>query len=130
MTKHKTFICEDLSTPIGPYSHGSILVEESKTTLYSSGQIGITKDGNFLGNDIKSQTEQTLSNLKTLLESKNLSLDNVVKTTCYLTTMEHFAEFNEVYAKYFDSNKPARTTIAVSGLPKNALVEIELIAIG
>lgn len=130
MATHNTFICEELSTPIGPYSHGTIIIENGKTTLYSSGQIGITKDGNFLGNDIKSQTEQTLSNLKTLLESKGLSLDNVVKTTCYLTTMEHFADFNEVYAKYFDTNKPARTTIAVSGLPKNALVEIELVAIG
>lgn len=123
----QTFIVDGLSTPIGPYSHGAKITENNFKFLFTSGQIGITQDGNFAGNDIKSQTEQTLSNLSNLLKSEGLSLINVAKTTCYLTDMAHFADFNEVYAKFFNNHKPARTTVAVSGLPKAALVEIEFI---
>lgn len=123
----QTFIVDGLSTPIGPYSHGAKITENNFKFLFSSGQIGITQDGNFAGNDIKSQTEQTLTNLSKLLESQGLSLSNVAKTTCYLIDMAHFLDFNEVYAKFFDNHKPARTTVAVSGLPKGALVEIEII---
>lgn len=125
---HKTFISEELSKPIGPYTHG-VIIESSAKFLYSSGQIGIFNNGEFAGDDIKSQTKQTLENLSTLLKSKDLSLNNVIKTTCFLTNMNNFSDFNEIYSQYFDENKPARTTVAVSGLPKNALVEIELIAV-
>jgi len=125
---HNTFISEELSKPIGPYTHCGV-VESSANFLYSSGQIGIFNSGEFAGDDIKSQTKQTLENLQTLLKSKGLSLNNVIKTTCYLTSMSNFNDFNEIYSQYFDENKPARTTVAVSGLPKNALIEIELIAV-
>ena len=80
-------------------------------------------------NNIQAQTERVMENIKGLLESENLTFANVIKTTCFLSDMANFAAFNEVYAKYFTENPPARSTVAVKALPKDALVEVEIIAV-
>ena len=109
---------------IGPYSQGMI----SGNLVYSSGQIPLSPEtGDVVGNDIAAQTEQVISNLKAVLEAGGASLTTVIKTTCFITDMAHFADFNAVYAKYFTEN-PARSCVAVKRLPKNVLVEIEAVA--
>ncbi|MDO7252738.1 RidA family protein [Helicobacter cappadocius] len=118
-----------VSTPnapqaIGPYSQAIILGD----IIYTSGQIALRPDGSFLDGDIISQTRQVLENLKHVLESQNSSLSKVIKTTVFLSDMNNFNQLNEVYAQYFENHKPARTTVAVKTLPRNALVEIECIA--
>lgn len=109
---------------IGPYSQAIAL----GSVLYTSGQIPLDKNGNFVEGDIRVQTTQVLENLKQVLQAGGSSLDRVVKTTVFLANMDDFVAFNEVYAKFFGEHKPARSTIAVKTLPKNALVEIECVA--
>lgn len=118
-----------ISTPnapaaIGPYSQAMVVGD----MIYTSGQIALKRDGSFVDGDITVQTIQVLENLKYVLESENSSLKKVVKTTVFLSDMDNFAKLNEVYARYFGNHKPARSTVAVKTLPKNALVEIECIA--
>jgi len=109
---------------VGPYSHAYI----SGNLVFTSGQIPISVGtGDIVGTCITEQTEQVVKNLKAILEAAGVSLEKVIKTTCFLSDMADFATFNEVYAKHFTS-KPARSTFAVKQLPKNALVEIEAIA--
>jgi 2-iminobutanoate/2-iminopropanoate deaminase len=109
---------------IGPYSQGFSL----GNLVFSSGQIPLSPEtGEITGKTIAEQTEQVIRNLRAVLEAGGSSLSRVLKTTCFLADMGDFAAFNEVYAKYFPG-KPARSTVAVRGLPKNALVEIEAIA--
>jgi 2-iminobutanoate/2-iminopropanoate deaminase len=109
---------------IGPYSQGMIF----GNILFSSGQLPLSPEtGEIVGSDIIAQTEQVIANLKAVLEAGGANLTSVVKTTCFITDMAHFADFNAVYAKYFTEN-PARSCIAVKQLPRNALVEIEAIA--
>ena len=109
---------------IGPYSQGIV----SGNFLFTSGQIPISVGtGEVTGSNVTEQTEQVIKNLTAVLKAAGLSLANVVKTTCFLADMNDFAAFNEVYAKHF-TGKPARSTVAVKQLPKNALVEIEVIA--
>ena len=109
---------------IGPYSQAMI----SGNLIFTSGQIALSPEsGEIIGSTITEQTEQVCKNLKALLEASGSSPEKVVKTTCFLTDMNDFAAFNEVYAKYF-AGKPARSTVAVRGLPKNVLVEVEAIA--
>ena len=111
--------------PIGPYSQAI----RAGNTAYLSGQIPIDPaTGQLAAEDIAAQTEQVCKNLGAVLEAAGLSFDDVVKTSCYLADMDDFAAFNEVYARYFIS-EPARATVAVKTLPKNARVEIELIAV-
>lgn len=111
--------------PIGPYSQAILAGNE----LFCSGQIAIDPaTGDLTGTDAASQTQQVLKNLGAVLEAAQMSYDNVIKTTIFLTDMNDFASVNEVYANYFNTSKPARSTIAVSALPKNARVEIEAIA--
>lgn len=109
---------------IGPYSQAIV----SDNMLYTSGQIPLDAEGNFVDGDIKVQTKQVLKNLDAVFRAANTHSANVIKTTVFLANMEDFAAFNEVYAEFFGSHKPARSTIAVKTLPKNALVEIECIA--
>lgn len=109
---------------IGPYSQAIAL----GSVLYTSGQIPLDKNGNFVEGDIKVQTTQVLENLRQVLQAGGSSLNRVVKTTVFLANMDDFVAFNEVYAKFFGEHKPARSTIAVKTLPKNALVEIECVA--
>jgi 2-iminobutanoate/2-iminopropanoate deaminase len=110
---------------IGPYSQ-AVRVGEM---IYTSGQIALTAEGVMLENDIAVQTKQVLSNLKAVLEAAGSSLDKVVKTTIFLSSMDDFTVVNEIYAEVFKEHKPARSTVAVQALPKNALVEIEAVAI-
>ena len=111
--------------PIGPYSQAI----RANGFLYVSGQVGLDpKSGEMTGPDIQQQTQRTLENVKGILEAAGLNLHHVVKTTVFLEDMNDFAAMNEVYAKYFTSAPPARSTVQVARLPKDALVEIEVIA--
>ena len=111
---------------IGPYSQ-SVLVGN---ILFISGQLPIDPEtGKFAGNDIKSQTEQSLKNIESILEKAGCTMDNVVKTTVLLNDMGDFAKMNEVYAKFFTKDYPARAAYEVARLPKDALVEIEAVAV-
>jgi 2-iminobutanoate/2-iminopropanoate deaminase len=108
---------------IGPYSQAMV----SGGLVFSSGQIPLNPEtGEVTGTDIKEQAEQAIKNLKTVLEAAGSSLENVVKTTCFLADMKDFASFNEVFARYFPG-KPARSAVAAKQLPRNVLVEIEAI---
>lgn len=109
---------------IGPYSQAIV----ANGLIYTSGQIGLMPNGEMAGNEISSQANQVLSNLKAVLESGGSSMDRVIKTTIFLADMDDFTEVNEIYAKHFGNHKPARSTVAAKTLPKNALVEIECIA--
>ena len=97
--------------------------------LFCAGQIPIDpKDGSLIAGDIKAQTDRVLQNVKAILDDQGLTFANVVKSTVFLTDLANFAGMNEVYAKYFTDNFPARSTIQVAGLPKAAAVEIEVVA--
>ena len=109
---------------IGPYSQAIIY----NGIVYTSGQIALKPNGDFLNGDISEQTEQVLKNLSEVLKEAGSSLDNIIKTTIYLVDMGDFSEVNSVYGNYFKNHKPARSTIAVKELPKGALIEIEAIA--
>jgi 2-iminobutanoate/2-iminopropanoate deaminase len=112
-------------TAVGPYNH-AVRVGD---LLFTAGQIPIDPaTGNLVPGDIKAQTEQVIQNLKTILEDQHLTFANVVKSTVFLTNLGDFAAMNEVYAKHFTENYPARSTIQVSALPKGAMVEIEVVA--
>lgn len=109
---------------IGPYSQAV----ECGGLIYTSGQIAINPEsGQIESNDIKDQTTQVMKNLTAVLEAAGSSVDKAIKTVCFLADMNDFATFNEIYGEYFTS-KPARSCVAVKQLPKNALVEVEVIA--
>jgi len=108
---------------IGPYSQAIV----TGSLVFTSGQIPLNTNGQIVGENITEQTEQVCKNLKAVLEAAGSSLEKAVKTTCFLSSMDDFAAFNEVYSKYF-VNKPARSCVAVKTLPKNVLVEVEVIA--
>jgi 2-iminobutanoate/2-iminopropanoate deaminase len=111
--------------PIGPYSQAI----KSNGLVYLSGQVALDpKSGELLGADIRQQAERVLENIKGILEAAGVNLHHVLKTTVFLKDMNDFAAMNEVYARYFTSAPPARSTVQVSRLPKDALVEIEVIA--
>jgi len=111
--------------PIGPYSQAV----RTNGFLYVSGQVALDpKTGEMTGADIRQQTQQVLENLKGILEAAGSNLHHVVKTTVFLKDMNEFAAMNEVYGNFFTSAPPARSTVQVSRLPKDALVEIEVIA--
>ena len=123
----KIIMTKEAPAAIGPYSQG--VVAEGKT-VYVSGQLPINPEtGEFAGDDIVSQTEQSLKNIQAILEAEGLTMSNVVKTTVLLQNIADFAAMNEVYAKYFASECPARAAYQVAALPKAALVEIEAIAV-
>jgi 2-iminobutanoate/2-iminopropanoate deaminase len=111
---------------IGPYSQAV----KASGFVYASGQIPIDPaTGQFVAGGIAEQTEQVLRNLSAVLEAAGTGLDQVVKTTVFLADMGEFAPMNEVYAKFFAHNPPARATVQAAGLPRNARVEIEVIAL-
>jgi 2-iminobutanoate/2-iminopropanoate deaminase len=110
---------------VGPYNH-AVRVGD---LLFCAGQIPIDpKTGNLVTGDIQVQTKRVLQNVKAILDDQKLAFANVVKSTVFLTDLANFAGMNEIYAKYFTSDFPARSTIQVAGLPKGAGVEIEVIA--
>ena len=109
---------------IGPYSQAIIYND----TLFTSGQIAIDpQTGNVESDTIEGQTEQVMKNLSAILNEAGTSFENVIKTTCFLKNMSDFAAFNGIYGQYFTS-KPARSCVAAKELPKDVLVEVELIA--
>ena len=111
--------------PIGPYSQAVSYGD----LLFTSGQIAIDPEtGNLLDGNVEEQTKLVLNNLKALLSKAESSLDKVLKTTIFLKDMNDFVKVNEVYGNYFGASKPARSTVEVSCLPKNVLVEIDCIA--
>ena len=111
--------------PIGPYSQAI----KAGGFLFASGQVALDPATNeFVTGDVAQQTERALENVKGILEAAGCSLHKVVKTTVFLKNMNDFAAMNAVYAKYFSSAPPARSTVEVARLPKDALVEIEVIA--
>ena len=109
---------------IGPYSQAI----KANGVIYTSGQIGLNPQGS-LTEGIEAQTRQVLTNLSEVLKTVNSSLDKVVKTTIFLSNMEDFGIVNTIYAEFFGEHKPARSTVAVKTLPKDALVEIECVAL-
>jgi 2-iminobutanoate/2-iminopropanoate deaminase len=110
---------------IGPYSQAVV----ANGMVFTSGQIALTPEGVMLENDVTIQTKQVLKNLSAVLEEAGSSLGDVIKTTIFLDSMDDFAVVNEIYAEAFGSHKPARSTVAVKTLPKNALVEIDAVAL-
>ncbi|MCQ2218418.1 MAG: RidA family protein [Paludibacteraceae bacterium] len=116
---------ENAPAAIGPYSQAIL----SNGTLYASGQIPINpKSGNIEGDNIVAQTKQVMENIGNLLKAAGFTYDDVVKTTVFISDMALFGEFNETYKTYFSQTFPARSCVAVKGLPKNALLEIECVA--
>ncbi len=112
--------------PIGPYSQG---IKATGSLLFLSGQIALLPDGTLLSGDVQAQTRQVITNISALLTEAGCTADNVVKTTVFLKDMNDFAAMNAVYAEYFGESKPARSTVEVSRLPKDVIVEIEVIAV-
>ncbi|MEA2091888.1 MAG: RidA family protein [Campylobacterota bacterium] len=110
---------------IGPYSQAVV----ANGMVYTSGQIALTPEGVMLEDDVVIQTKQVLKNLKAVLEEAGSSMGSVVKTTIFIASMDDFAIINEIYEDAFGSHKPARATVAVKTLPKNALVEIDAVAL-
>jgi 2-iminobutanoate/2-iminopropanoate deaminase len=110
---------------IGPYSQGIIV----NNLFYSSGQIPLTAEGTMITGDIKEQTHQVFKNLQAVLSEAGSSLESVVKTTVFIKSMDDFASLNEVYGEYFSTHKPARSCVEVARLPKDSLVEIEVVAL-
>jgi 2-iminobutanoate/2-iminopropanoate deaminase len=110
---------------IGPYSQAV----KVNGMVYTSGQIALRPDGTMVEDDIVKQTEQVFSNLKAVLEAAGSSLGRVVKVMAFVADINDFATVNEIYAKAFGDHKPARSLVAAKTLPKNALVEIEVIAL-
>ena len=112
--------------PIGPYSQAV----KANGLLYMSGQVALDpKTGEMVGSTIAEQTERVMNNIKGIIEAAGSKLSHAVKTTVYLKDMNDFAAMNEVYGKFFTAAPPARSTVQVSRLPKDALVEIDIIAV-
>ena len=112
---------------IGPYSQATVV----NGMVYTSGQIALLANGSdeLLSADVATQTKQVLTNLREVLEAADSSLQNVIKTTIFIADMDDFAIINEIYESFFATHKPVRSTVAVKTLPKNALVEIDAVAI-
>ena len=120
----ETISTRSAPTAIGPYSQAVV----ANGFLFASGQVALIPDtGEISGTTVEEQDERCCQNVKAILEAKGLTLDDVVKTTCFLADMKDFAAFNTVYSKYFVT-KPARSCVAVRELPKSLLCEIEVIA--
>ncbi|MEO8071832.1 MAG: RidA family protein [Acidobacteriota bacterium] len=117
---------ENAPGAIGPYSQAV----KTENMVFCSGQIPIDpQTGEFVSDDVAEQTHQVLKNLSAVLEAAGTDLNNVVKTTVFLADMNDFSAMNEVYAEFFNKNKPARATVQAARLPKDARVEIECIAL-
>ena len=119
----KTVSTTNAPAAIGPYAQGIIV----NNMFYSSGQIPLTASGDLVDGDITVQTTQVFENLKAVLAAAGTSLNHVVKTTVFMKDMNDFAAMNEVYAAHFGEHKPARSAVEVARLPKDVLVEIEVI---
>lgn len=123
----KTIETNQAPKAIGPYSQGI----SANGFVFTSGQLALNPfTGEFVGEEIKEQTRQSLNNVKAILEAAGLTMDQVVKTTVFLKDMNDFAEMNQVYSEFFtEGNYPSRSAVQVARLPKDGLVEIEVIAL-
>ena len=121
----KVIHTEKAPKAIGPYSQAI----EVNGTLYISGQIPVNPATDTIPETIEEQTEQVMKNIGAILEEAGYTFANVVKSTCLLSDMANFKPMNEVYAKYYSENPPARAAFAVKALPMNVLVEIETVAV-
>lgn len=125
MAKKKIIKPAKSAPAVGPYNHGVRVGD----LLFCAGQIPIDPaTGNLVTGDIKTQAERVLENVKAILDDQKLTFANVVKSTVFMTNLAEFAGMNEVYAKYFTADYPARSTVQVAALPKGANVEIEVVA--
>ncbi|HEX7002159.1 MAG TPA: RidA family protein [Trueperaceae bacterium] len=115
---------QDAPAAVGPYSQAV----RSGDLLFTAGQVALRPDGSFVGGSVTQQTEQVMKNLAAVLKAAGVGFEAVVKSTCFLTDMADFEEFNRAYAGYFTHEPPARSTVAVAALPKGARVEVELVA--
>ncbi len=115
----------NLPKPIGPYSYA----RNDGDLIFLSGQIGIDPLTETLKKGVEEQTKQIFENLKVILKNNDSDVDNIIKTTIFLTDINHFEQVNDIYSSYFYHQFPARSTIVVVALPKNALLEIECIAV-
>jgi len=123
--KPKQILSKNAPAPIGPYSQGII----AGSFLFTAGQVPLDpQTGQVIQGDIRVQTRQVLNNIKAILEQAGNSLHDVVKTTVYLKDMGEFAGMNEVYAEFFSSRPPARSTVEVARLPRDVRIEIDVIA--
>ncbi len=121
----KTISSDQAPAAIGPYSQAVC----AGNMIFCSGQIALDPStGEMVQGDVVIQTEQVMANIAAVLSASGAGFDNVVKTTIFLVEMGDFAAVNEVYGRFFSSHKPARSTVAVKGLPRGALVEIETVA--
>lgn len=116
---------QEAPAAIGPYSQAV----KVNGFIYTSGQIGLTPEGVMTADDVENQTHQVMKNLFYVLEAAGAHFNDVIKTTIFLADMNDFEKVNTIYAHYFGSHKPVRSTVAVKTLPKNALVEIDCIAL-
>ena len=123
----KIIFTDNAPAPIGPYSQAVLM----GNTLYTSGQIALNPSTmELVLDDIETETQQVMENMKAVLEAANMTFGDVVKTTIFIMNMGDFARINAVYSKYFDeANAPARETVQVAGLPKGVNVEISMVAI-
>jgi 2-iminobutanoate/2-iminopropanoate deaminase len=121
----KTVQTNQAPAAIGPYSQGITV----NNMFYSSGQIPLTADGALVTGDIKEQAHQVFQNLQAVLTAAGATFETVVKTTVFIKNMDDFASLNEVYGEYFSIHKPARSCVEVARLPKDVLVEIEVVAL-
>ncbi|BCD45503.1 RidA family protein [Helicobacter suis] len=120
----KAIHSEHAPKAIGPYSQAI----ETQGLVFVSGQLGLSANGEFAGNNIEAQAKQAMENIKSILKAANLGMESIVKTTILLKNLEDFAAVNSVYGSYFQEPYPARATYQVAKLPKDGLVEIEAIA--
>ncbi|WP_377887152.1 RidA family protein [Alkalihalobacillus sp. R86527] len=121
----KKIFTQEAPEAIGPYSQGIIV----NNLFYSSGQIPLTPEGTMIGEGIEEQTHQVFANVKAVLDEAGSSLEDVVKTTVYIKDMDQFSAINDIYGEYFSEHQPARSCVEVARLPKDALVEMEVIAL-
>ena len=122
----QTVFTESAPKPIGPYSQAVV----AGNLVFVSGQIALDiKTSQILNNDIKTETKMIMENIRNILEKAGTKLENIVKTTIYLTDIKLFSEMNEIYSKYFSSDFPARETVQVAALPKGARIEISVVAV-
>ena len=126
MSDLKSVSTQSAPQAIGPYSQAVI----ANGLVFTAGQVALDPATmTLVGGDVKAQTDQVFANLKAVLDASGSSLQKVIKTTVFLATMDDFGAMNEVYAKHFGDHRPARSAVAVKTLPRNALVEIDCVAL-
>lgn len=121
----KSIVTSKAPAAIGPYSQG----KDTSNFVFTSGQLPINMETGNMETEIKAATKASLENVKSIIEEAGLTMTDVVKTTVFISDMENFGEMNEVYATFFGEHAPARSCVQVARLPKDALVEIEAIAV-